>query len=54
MSPLEKERLYQEFKERLKRDLFADESNVAQLLKRIAELEEIERRWKNGEAYLGG
>ena len=26
---------------------------VKHLLKRIAELEEIERRWKNGEAYLG-
>ena len=25
----------------------------APLLKRIAELEEIECRWKNGEAYLG-
>jgi hypothetical protein len=47
MSPLEKERLYQEFKERFSRDL------LEPLLKRIAELEDIERRWKNGEAYLG-
>jgi hypothetical protein len=26
---------------------------ATELVKRIAELEEIERRWKNGEAYMG-
>jgi hypothetical protein len=32
---------------------FIRDNNCQRLIEKIAELEDIERRWKTGEAYLG-